>query len=67
MSTNTVPCVSCYWHDQRQADPGATIHENGDGSWSVQYSDGSRGPATYGTLSTNPRHCLCGVDGIGYD
>lgn len=61
MSTITVPCVACYWTRQRETDPHATIHENRDGSWRVQYSDGAFGPSVYGTDSQSPRMCLCGV------
>lgn len=61
MSTATVKCIACWWERQRGLDPAATVHETSDGGWYVQYGNGSRGPVTYGTLSDNPRMCLCGM------
>lgn len=59
MSTQEVDCIACWWEKQRARDPMATVHENSDGSWYVEYSDGRSGPSTYGRVSANPRYCLC--------
>ena len=62
MATQTVDCIACYWSKQRTHDPLATIHENSDGSWYVEYSDGTEGPSTYGSVSADPRMCMCDDD-----
>lgn len=60
MASLTVECIACWWEKQRARDPLATVHQNSDGSWSVAYSDGRGGPATFGRVSNDPRMCICG-------
>jgi hypothetical protein len=61
-SEQAVPCVACWWTEQRRRGPMVhSIHENADGSWTVHNRDGSRGPTVRGTESNHPGQCVCGT------